>query len=163
MESMKYWLLSLLVIAGCAGVLTWLIQSRVIPGFLATANAELVADWHAAITQCREETGVWPDPADPVKFGEQIYILVGADGRRIPGGYMHARPSFYNNGVLYDIYKQPLRVTREGEKLQIASSGANRQWGDADDITSEGVKERYAPSTLAQARAEAEARTKKKK
>lgn len=163
MRPMKHWLLSLLVITGCAGVLTWLIRYQVIPGFLANANAEMVADWHAGLTHCRQETGSWPDPADPVKFGEQVYIVVGADGRRIPGGYMHGRPSDYNNGVLYDIYKQPLRLTREGETLHIASAGANGVWGDADDVTSDQVKERYFPPSLVQARAEVEERTKKKK
>ena len=33
---MKYWLLTLMVISVCAGTLTWVIQKKVIPGFLAT-------------------------------------------------------------------------------------------------------------------------------
>lgn len=160
---MKSWLLFLLVIAVCATTLTWIIRRKVIPRFLANANAEMVADWHAGLTECRQETGVWPDPADPIKFGEQIYIVQGADGRRIPGGYMHGRPSFYANGILFDVYKQPLRVTRDGENLLVASSGPNQIAGDADDVTSDQVQERYRPTTLAKARAEVEARVQKKK
>jgi hypothetical protein len=161
--TVKTWLLSLLVIAGCAGSLTWLIRQKVIPAFLANANAERVADWYAGLTECRKETGSWPDPADPIKFGEQVFVVLGADGRRIPGGYMHGRPSFYNNGILYDIYKQPMRITVDGEKLTVASAGANMMWGDEDDVTSDDVQDRYRPTTLAQARAESEERTKKKK
>ena len=40
---MKYWLLSLIVIAGCGGALTWLIRGTIIPAFLASANREMVA------------------------------------------------------------------------------------------------------------------------
>ena len=160
---MKPWLITLLVIIGCAGSLTWLITQKIIPSFLAKANEELVADWHAGLSECRQETGSWPDLADPVKFGEQVYIVFGADGRRIEGGYMHGRPSSNRNGVLYDIYQQPLRVTHEGEKLLIASAGANQLFGDGDDVTSDQAQDRYHPSTLAKARAEAEARAAKRK
>lgn len=160
---MKPWLITLLVIIGCAGSLTWLITQKVIPRFLANANEELVADWHAGLSEFREETGSWPDLADPVKFGEQVYIVPGADGRRIEGGYMHGRPSSNRNGVLYDIYQQPLRVTRDGENLLVASAGANQVFGDDDDVTSDQAKDRYHPSTLAKARAEAEARAAKRK
>lgn len=160
---MKAWILTLLIIPACALILTTLIRQKVIPGFLRSANAEMVADWHAGVTECRQETGTWPDPADSAKFGEQIYIVVGADGRRIEGGYMHARPSFFNSGVLYDVFKQPMKFSREGEKLLIASAGPNKTWGDDDDVSSDQVKERYQPSTLAKARAEAEARASKKK
>ncbi len=130
---------------------------------VAKANEELVADWHAGLSECRQETGSWPDLADPVKFGEQVYIVLGADGRRIPGGYMHGRPSSHRDGVLYDVYQQPLRVTQEGEKLLIASAGANQVFGDGDDVTSDQAEDRYHPSTLAKARAEAEARAAKRK
>ena len=160
---MKPWLITLLVIIGCAGSLTWLITQKVIPRFLANANEELVADWHAGLSECREETGSWPDLADPVKFSEQVYIVPGADCRRIPGGYMHGRPSSHRNGVLYDVYQQPLRVTREGDKLLIASAGANQVFGDGDDVTSAQALDRYQPSTLAKARAEAAARAAKRK
>ncbi len=160
---MKYWLLSLLVIAGCAGTLAWLIRYQVIPAFLANANEEVVADWHAGLSECRKETGRWPDPSDPVKFGEQVYVIIGADGRRIPGGYMHGRTGRYSNGVLFDVFDHPLRVSLEGEKLLIASAGPNQTWGDDDDINSDQAKDRYQPSTLAQARAEAEERATRKK
>jgi hypothetical protein len=160
-ERMKYWLLTLLVIVACSGTLTWIIQKKVVPGFLSGANGEMVADWHAGLTECRKETGSWPDLSDSTKFGDQVYILVGADGRRIPGGFMHSRPSHYHDGRLYDVYQQPMRVTLDGEKLLIASAGPNGAWGDADDVTSDKVQERYQPSTLAQARKEAEARAKK--
>lgn len=160
---MKKWLLTLLVIAGCAGSLTWVIRYRVIPRFLANANVELVADWHAGLTECHKETGVWPDPGDPVAFGEKVYVIIGADGRRIEGGYMHGRPSNYKNGAILDVYQHPMQVTREGDKLLIASAGANRTWGDADDVSSDWARERYQPSTLARARAEAQERAAKKK
>lgn len=160
---MKYWLFSLIVIAGCGGALTWLIRGTIIPAFLASANREMVADWKAGLTECRAETGKWPDPTDEKSFGEQVYIIPGADGRRIPGGYMHARPSRYEGGVLYDVYDQPMRLSFTADSVLLASAGPNRTWGDADDVTSDQFTERYRPSTLAQARAEAEARAKKKK
>lgn len=158
---MKYWLLTLMVISVCAGTLTWVIQKKVIPGFLAHANEELVADWHAGITGYRQETGAWPDFADPNIFAGQIYVILGADGRRIPGGYMSNRPNRYEDGVFYDKYNHPMKVALDGENLLVASAGPNRTWGDADDVTSGNVKERYLPASLAQAREAAEARSKK--
>lgn len=160
---MKPWLLTLIVIAGCAGTLSWLIKGTVIPRFLAHANEERVADWYAAITECHAETGVWPDPANAADFGEKIYVILGADGRRLERGYMHARPGHYSNGVLYDAFEQPMKVTRDGEKLTVASAGPDKIWSTPDDVTSDQVKERYQPSTLAKARAAAEERAKKKK
>ncbi len=163
LAQMKPWLLALLVIAACGLTLTWLIRQKVIPAFLASANEEIVADWHAALTECRAETGVWPDPADPAKFGELVFIVPGADGRRIAGGYMHGRASNYHGGIAYDAYSQPLRISVADEKLTVASAGPNRQWGDADDITSALARDRYTTTTLDSARAEAAARTASKK
>lgn len=160
---MKTWLLTLLVITGCVGTLSWLIKGTVIPRFLAHANEERVADWHAAITECQQETGAWPDPADPVAFGEKIFVIRGADGRRIERGYMHARPGQFNNGVLYDAYDQPMTVTRTGDHLLIASAGPDKTWGTPDDVTSDQFKERHQPATVAQARAAAEERAQKRK
>lgn len=160
---MKLWLLSLLVIAGCGGTLAWLLSAKIIPRFLANANQEMVADWHAGLTECRAGTGSWPDAADPVKFGEQVYIIPGPDGRRIPGGYMHSRPSNFNGGQVFDVYEHPMRFTVTGDRLLVASAGANRTWGDADDVTSATARERYQSSTLAQARADAETRAARKK
>jgi hypothetical protein len=158
---MKYWLLTLLVITGCAGTLTWIIQKKVIPSFLAHANEELVADWHAGLTEYRKENGAWPDLSDPAKFRDQVYILLGADGRRIQGGYMNNRPNRYEDGVFPDKYSQPMKVTIEGENLLVASAGPNQTWGDADDVTSGKVGERYRPLTLAPARAAAGIRSQK--
>lgn len=166
---MKYWLLSLFVIAGCGGALTFLVRAKVIPRFLASANEEMVADWHAGLTQCREETGSWPDPADAKAFGEKVYIILGADGRRIPGGYMHGRPGRFFGGQVWDVYDQPMRFNMTGETLLVASAGPNQTWGDADDVTSDRVTERYQSATLAQAReqarkrAESESRPSRKK
>ena len=160
---MKYWLLSLLVIAGCGGTLMWLIRSKVIPRFLASANEEMVADWHAGLTQCREETGSWPDPNDAKTFGDRVYVILGADGRRIPGGYMHGRPGRFFGGQVWDVYDQPMHITVTGETLLVGSAGPNQIWGDADDATSDRVTERYLSATLAQARAEADARPSRKK
>ena len=160
---MKFWVLSLLVIASCSGALAWLVREKTIPGFLTTANGEMVADWHAGLSECRAETGLWPDVSDPVTFGARVFIVEGADGRRIPGGYMHGRPSRFQGGVVYDVYDQPMRFTISGDRLIVASAGANQLWGDADDVTSDSARERYKPSTLTQARAEAQARALKKK
>lgn len=160
---MKLWLLSLLVIVGCGGVLTWLVRQKIIPRFLATANQEMVADWHAGLSECRAETGSWPDVADLATFGGRVFVIEGADGRRIPGGYMHGRPSRFEAGTVYDVYSHPMRFTITGDRMLVASAGANRTWDDADDVTSDMVRERYQSSTLAQARAEAEARAARKK
>lgn len=160
---MKLWLLSLVVIAGCGGALTWLVQHKVIPRFLVNANEEMVADWHAGLSECRAETGSWPDIADVATFGAQVFVIEGADGRRIPGGYMHARPTRYHGGIAHDVYDQPMRFTITGDRLLVASAGANHTWGDADDVTSERARERYQSSTLAEARSEAQARARKKK
>ena len=160
---MKYWVLSFLVIAGCGGTLTWLIRGKILPGFLASANREMVADWKAGLMECRAETGSWPNPADANAFGEQVYIILGADGRRIEGGYMHGRPSRFHGGTVWDVYDQPMRIAITGETVLVASAGANQTWGDDDDVTSDQVTERYRPSTLAKARAESETRAQKKK
>ena len=160
---MKFWLLSLLVISVCATTLTWLIRQKIIPAFLANANREMVADWQAGLSECRAETGAWPDPAVPDKFGEQVFVVLGVDGRRIPGGYMHGRPSHFQGGIVWDVYDQPMRLTVTGDQLLVASSGANRTWDDDDDVTSDKVIERYQSGTLAQARAESGIRAQKKK
>ena len=160
---MKLWLLSLMVIAICGGVLTWLVRQEVIPRFLANANEEMVADWHAGLTECRAGTESWPDIADPVTFGGQVYVIEGPDGRRIPGGYMHGRPSRFQGGIVFDVYDRPMRFTINADSLLVASAGANGVWGDADDVTSDKARERYQSSTLAKARDEAGARANKKK
>ena len=156
MNNTKLWLISLVVIAACAWTLTWMVRRKAIPRILAHANEECVADWHAAMTECRQETGTWPDPADPTSFGAQVFIIKSSDGRRVGNGYMTGREGAYSNGILFDVYHQPMRVSREGEHLVVASSGANKVWGDADDVTSDQVKERYQPTTLAETRAAAE-------
>jgi hypothetical protein len=160
---MKPWLLSLIVIGLCAGTFAWLVRKNVIPQFLVSANAECVADWHAALTECRQETGSWPDLADIPDFGSRVFIVKSSDGRRVDRGFMTGRPWHYSNGVLPDAYGEPMRISREGEHLVVSSSGANRTWGDDDDVTSDQVKERYHPITLAEARAAAEAEILRKK
>lgn len=160
---MKYWVLTLVVIAACAGILTVVIQRRVFPEFLASANREMVADIDAALTQLRQEKGAWPDFNNPQTLSEQVFVVRGADDRRIEGGYLHGRPSRMVQGVFYDVYDRPLKLTIEQDQLTVASAGANGQWGDGDDVSSTTEKERYEPSTLERARAEAEARVKKRR
>jgi len=160
---MKPWLLSVIVVGLCAGTLGWVVRYRVIPRFLASANEECVADWHAALTECREETGSWPDLADISDFTNRVFVVKSSDGRRVDRGYMTGRPWSYSNGILFDAYKQPMRITRDGEHVVVSSAGANLTWGDADDVTSDQVKERYQPTTLAKLRAAAEEEILRKK
>jgi len=160
---MKPWLLSLIVIGLCAGTFGWLVRKKIIPQFLASANAECVADWLAALTECRQETGSWPDLADIPDFEDRVFVVKSSNGRRVDRGYMTGRPWNYSNGVLLDVYHQPMRIAQAGGQLVVSSSGANRVWGDADDVTSDQVQERYQPITLAAARAAAEAEILRKK
>jgi hypothetical protein len=154
---MKLWLLALIVIGLCVATLGRVVRDQVIPRFRANANEECVADWHAALTECRQETGSWPDLADVPDFTSRVFVVKTSDGRRVDRGYMTGRPWIYTNGVLFDVYMQPMRLAREGEHLVVSSAGANGSWGDADDVTSDQVKERYVPGSLAKERAAAEA------
>ncbi len=159
----KPYLYAILAIAICAGVLAWTIQRVVVPRFLLEANEETVADWRAGLSECRQETGSWPDLTDARQFGLLMYNVIGADERRIPGGYMHGRTGEFSGGAIYDVYGQPLKMEVKDDQVLVASAGANGVWGDADDVRSDQVKERYQPSTLAEARAAAEQRVAKKK
>lgn len=150
----KFWIVSLIAVAACAGVLTREIRDGVIPGFLKNANEEMVADWKAGLLLRHKETGTWPEWTDGKLFSEQIYILVGPDGRRIPGGYMHGRQSSYNpdSGHVLDVFKNPMKITFQGDDCHVASAGPDGAWGTADDVTSDNVKERYFDETVDEAR-----------
>ncbi len=163
MADVKLFLWSLLVPAACAGLLAGLVAKVVIPRFLLQANQEMVADLRGGLSECHAETGSWPDLSDPRQFGLLMYNVIGADGRRIPGGYMNGRSGEFSGGMLPDVYGQPLKFSVVGDQVLVASSGPNRIWGDADDVSSDQVQERWQPATLAQARAEAEQRAAKKK
>jgi len=89
---MKSWLLCLIVIGLCAGTLAWLIRKNVLPKFLASANANCVTDWHAALTECRQETGSWPELADIPHFTARVFVVKSSNGRRVDCGYMTGRP-----------------------------------------------------------------------
>jgi len=162
---MKPWLLAVILIGTCAGTLGWIVKAKVMPRFLASANEECVADWKVAMTECRTETGSWPDLANSDDFSLRMFSVKSSDGRRIGRGYLTGRPWVFTNGTPYDVYGLPLRVERTGEHLVVSSAGANRIWGDADDVTSDQAKDRFQENTLDEVRkaAEAEILRKKKK
>lgn len=160
---MKLWCAAILVFLGCAGVLSWVVVRKVIPGIYASANVECVADWHAAISEAYQDSRVWPDPSNVEDFIDRIYVVRSSDGRRIGNGYMTRRVGGYRDGIFYDVHSQPMRWSREGDHFVISSAGQNGLWGDADDVSSDQVKEKYHPVTLSQLRAEAEAKLRRKK
>lgn len=153
----KFWILSLLAIAACAGVLTQVIRDGVIPGFLKNANEEMVADWKAGLLLRYKETGTWPDQTDAKLFSEHMYFLVGPDGRRIQGGYMHGRESSYNQntGKVVDVFKNPMKLTLQDDQCLVTSAGPDGVWGTGDDVSSDNVKERYLNETVEEARSRA--------
>lgn len=157
---MKFWILSIITVGGCAGLLTWVIRQKVIPGFLDNANAEMVADWHAGLMDRFRETGTWPDQSDPKRFIDDMFLVVGPDGKRIPGGYMHGRESNLN---MVDIYDHPLKFTFSADSCQVTSAGPDGAFGTADDVSSDKVRERYFNETLQEARTALEARPVRKK
>lgn len=154
---MKPWLTAILVIVTCTGTLAWVVFRKVIPSFYANANAECVADWHAAISESRRDTGTWPDPANVTDFVRKVLAVKSSNGRLIGKGYMTGRIGGYVNGIFYDIYQRPMRWSRDGGHFVISSAGENGVAGDGDDVNSDQVKERYQPTTLEKARVEAEA------
>ncbi|RYD35323.1 MAG: hypothetical protein EOP86_08770 [Verrucomicrobiaceae bacterium] len=162
---MKYWFLTLITIAGCAGSLAWLIRGRILPGFLVNANQEMVADWHAALMERHRETGSWPDMANPGVFADQMFNLMGAGGRRISNGYMHGREYIRDaaTGQILDVYRNPMKITFSGDTCLVVSAGLDGVPGTADDVSSDKVRERDFQETLAQARAALEARAAGKK
>lgn len=159
---MKPWTLAFSFIALCTLTLGAILYSKIIPRVYANANAECVADWHAAISESRRDLGAWPDPANVEDFITRVLVVKSSDGRRIGKGYMTGRTGGYVNGVFYDIYRHPMRWSREGDHFIMASAGRNGTWGDADDITSDQVQERYQPTTLTEAREAAEGKKQQK-
>lgn len=162
---MKFWFLALITIAGCAGLLAWVVQRRVIPAFVSNTNGEMVADWHGALVDFYKDAKTWPGITDPKLFAEQIFTVVGADGNRISAGYLHGREYNYDwaTGQALDIYQRPLKVTFSGASCEVQSAGADGVWGNADDVSSKEVREHAIGETLAEARALSAVRAARKK
>ena len=76
---------------------------------------------------------------------------------------MNGRSGEFIGGAAHDVYGQPMKIAVVENQVLVASAGPNRLWGDADDVRSDQVQERYQPSSLAEARAEAVQRAAKKK
>lgn len=148
--------MSIVIIAGTIGAITWLLVERTVPRMLANANEEMVADWKAGLTLRYQETGTWPRQDTLQNFMEDVYILLGANNRRIVGGYMHGRPSKNNGEAIVDVFNTPLRFTFEGDQCRVVSAGPDRIFGTEDDVSSDTARDRYTPATLADARAAAE-------
>ena len=162
-KSMKSWVLALIVCATCASILIFIVLHRVIPAFYANANVECIADWHSALAECRRDTGSWPDPADKDDFMRRVFVVKDSNGKAVRRGYMTGRPWAYRNGVAYDAYDRPIRLSQQDEQMVVSSSGANGIWGDQDDVSSDTARERYQPTSLEQAKEQAEAEILKKK
>lgn len=155
---MRNWILAIATVSVCTGTVVWALEKHAVPRMLASANAEIVADWHEAILQHRAENGRWARIDDPAGFAEDIFVVRGADDRRIPGGYMHGRASVSVDGIACDAYRNPLRFEIDGEVCTVTSAGADGVFGTEDDVTSKTAVARYTPTTLEQARARAAAR-----
>ena len=79
------------------------------------------------------------------------------------GATCTAAPAPTGMGSSTTFTSNPCALPGRGKKLLIASAGANQVFGDGDDVTSDQAQDRYQPSTLAKARAEAETRAAKRK
>ena len=139
-----------------SGAILWVLAERTVPRMQASANEEMVADWREGLNQRFHETGTWPRQDIYSNFVDDVMALRGADGRMIRGGYMHGRPSRNSGTAMVDIYDTPLRFTFGKDSVRVVSAGENRQFDDADDVTSDNARDRYTPATLADARAKAE-------
>lgn len=107
------------------------------PDYQRKGTSQMIYVIEIAMDEYKEDYGNYPEE----KNGALANILLGDNSRE--KRYLHQGSIFLRNGLMTDLWKHPLQINVEEGTLAIISAGRNRQFGDADDLTSQLARERH--------------------
>ena len=90
-----------------------------------------------AMSEYQEDYSAYPEGGND----DVANILLGDNSRQKL--YLPRDSTVIRNGMMVDLWKNPLQINVKGDSLVIISAGRNKQFGDDDDITSQLVRDRH--------------------